>query len=71
MIDQNVLLSNQIAGFFDHQYLWKETINALDFLHINSYQRKIVSQGTSVGWMWPGVSSHSQVYYSDATSKNS
>ena len=49
MIDQNVLLSNQIAGFFDHQYLWKETINALDFLHINSYQRKIVSQGTSVG----------------------
>ena len=28
---RNVLLFNQIARFCDHQYLWKETINVLDF----------------------------------------
>ena len=28
---QNVLLFNQIGRFCDHQYLWKETINVLDF----------------------------------------
>ena len=32
VINQNVLQSNKIAGFFNHQYLWKERIKALDFL---------------------------------------
>ena len=27
IINLNVLSSNQIAGFFDHQYLCNETIN--------------------------------------------
>ena len=26
-------LSNQIAKFFDHEYLWKESIDILDILH--------------------------------------
>ena len=26
-----MLLSNQIAGWFDYQYLFKESINGLDF----------------------------------------
>ena len=28
---QLCLLSSQIAGFFDHQYLWKESMNTKDF----------------------------------------
>ena len=35
-----VLLSSQIVGFFDHQYLWKEAINDLDFLHRDNNQIK-------------------------------
>ena len=27
IIKQNLFLSNEIAGFFDHQYLWKKLIN--------------------------------------------
>ena len=27
------LLPSQIAGFINHQYLWKEWIDVLDFLH--------------------------------------
>lgn len=33
LIDQNNLSSGLIAGFVDHQYLWKESINGFDFLH--------------------------------------
>ena len=33
LIDQNNLSSSLIAGFVDHQYLWKESINGFDFLH--------------------------------------
>ena len=32
-----MLLANQIAVFFDHQFLWKESINILDFLHGDNY----------------------------------
>ena len=31
-------LSNQIAGFFDQQNLWKESIDVLDFLHGDVHQ---------------------------------
>ena len=27
MIDENVLSSNSIAGFFDRGYIWKETMS--------------------------------------------
>ena len=40
----NVLLPNQIIGFFDHQYLWKERISILDFLHRNSCQKHSILQ---------------------------
>lgn len=33
----NVLFSNQIAGLFSYQYLWKETVNVIDFLHRDIY----------------------------------
>ena len=35
------VLTDEIAGFFDHQYLWKEAINTLDFLNRDSNQGKI------------------------------
>ena len=38
LIDQNNLSSNYIAGFFDHQYLWRESFNVVDFFHIDSHQ---------------------------------
>ena len=31
IIKQNLFLSNEIAGFFDHQYLWKKLINEKSF----------------------------------------
>ena len=31
LVCQSCLLSNLIAGFFDHQYLWKESSNILVF----------------------------------------
>ena len=35
-----MLLSNQIAEFFDHHYFLKETANSLEFLHGGSHQEK-------------------------------
>ena len=51
--DQFFLSSNQIVGFFDHQFLWKELIDILVFLHGVSHQGKIAPEITSgCGWMW-------------------
>ena len=33
---------NKVTEFFDHQYLWKETTNVLDFLYTVSNQGKIL-----------------------------
>ena len=33
-LDQNLTLSNKMAGFFDHQYIWKEAINVLPIFFI-------------------------------------
>ena len=38
------LSSNQIAGFFDHQYFWEETNDFLVFLHVVSHQVKVASE---------------------------
>ena len=53
-----MFLSNHIAGFFDHQYPWKETISVLDILHRDSCQEKIASKKTTIGWVWLGKLSH-------------
>ena len=34
--------------FFDHQYLWKESVNNLEFLHGGSHQGKIASETTQI-----------------------
>ena len=53
--DQLCLLSNQIAGFFDDQYLWKLSIDSLDFLQGNKHHCKKGSETTTFGWVLPVV----------------
>ena len=53
-----MFLFNHIAGFFDHQYLSKETISVLDILHRDSCQKKIAFKKTTIGWVWPVKPSH-------------
>ena len=43
------LSSNQIAGFFDHQYLWKKSNDFLDFLPEDSPQAFVTSGATPFG----------------------
>ena len=50
-----MLSPNQIALFIDHQYLWKESVNLLDFLHRDNPQRKVTCETTSFGWVCPVV----------------
>ena len=53
-----MLSSNQIARLFDDQYLWKEWINILDFLHGDTHHRKVATE--KFGWALPDVVSHAQ-----------
>ena len=45
--------TNQISGFFDHQYFWKQSIDRLDFLPGGNHQGKVAPGTTSFGWVWP------------------
>ena len=36
--------TNQIVGFFDHPYLWKECINIFEFLRVDIHQGKVSSE---------------------------
>ena len=37
---------NALAQSFDHQYLWKDSSDILDFLDGDSHQFKEISEGT-------------------------
>ena len=53
---QVCLSSSQSAGFFDDQYLWKESSDILSIiLHRVSPQVKIASETTTFHWVWPIV----------------
>ena len=54
-----MLSFTQIAGFFDHRYLWNDTINVLGFLR-NSYKGKIASKTNNFGWAWLAELNHAQ-----------
>ena len=41
---QLIPLSNQIAGFLEKQYLWKDSIYTLDFLHGDLHQEIVSSK---------------------------
>ena len=49
------LVPNQIVVVFDHQYLLKESIDILCFLHGDNQQRKVASENSSTFWL--GVAS--------------
>ena len=40
LIYQNNILSNHIAGFFDHHYIWRALINVLGFSHRDIHQER-------------------------------
>ena len=46
-------LSNHISGFFDHQYLCKESIDISDFSHVDNRQGKVACQTTFFGGVSP------------------
>ena len=49
--DQVCFLSNQIAGFFDWYYLWKESTDILGFLHGSIYRGDMhMRLPLMVGW---------------------
>ena len=50
IMGKNVLLSNQIAGFFDDQCLWKESGKVLGFFFRNSCPGKIESKTATIGF---------------------
>ena len=45
--DQNLLFSNEITGFFGHQYLLKESTNLLEFLPREGQKRMETSEITT------------------------
>lgn len=46
-LQAKIFLSNQITELFDHQFLWKECIYTLNFLHEAIYLEKAASETTS------------------------
>ena len=39
-----MISANQIAVFFDRQYLWKELMDLLDFWHGDNHKRKVIKR---------------------------
>ena len=44
-----MLSTNQVAVFFDHQNIWKESIDTFDFWHRYNHQGKIGSENATSG----------------------
>ena len=47
-----MLSASQIVVHFDHQYLWKESINTLGFVHGFNHQVKVASENTTFDRVW-------------------
>ena len=54
---QVLFSSNQIAGFFDYQCLWMESIDILDFSHLGNHPGEIAPETNFFGWVC-SVKSH-------------
>ena len=52
-LQARTLSSNQISGFFDHQYLLEESIDTFYLVHGDSHHRKVTSKTTTFGSVWP------------------
>ena len=44
-----MLSSNQIAGFFDSQYLWKDDMDIVDFFHEDIHTVEVASKTITFG----------------------
>ena len=55
-----MILANQIVGFVNHQYIWKEPINVFDVLDRYSSQGRAAFKTTVVDWVRLGVLSYVQ-----------
>ena len=53
-------LTNQIAGFFDHYYLWKKSMGFCNFFHIVITQRRDRSKTNLLNYVWLGMPSYTQ-----------
>lgn len=51
----------QIAGFFDHHYLQRKSIDILNFLHGASYQEKATCETSTFGLTGIGMPSRPQI----------
>ena len=56
-----MVLSNQIAGFFDHQYVQKESVIVLHFWHEDTHKWKETSEHTYFSWLRSGIPRHAQI----------
>ena len=55
-----MLSYNEIVRCFDHQYIWKESVDILDSFYGDTHYRKVVTETITFGWLWPDVPSHTQ-----------
>ena len=65
-----MLSFNQVAVFFDHQYIWNKSIeqSVLDVLHRDSQVKKITCGSTTVGWLWPSAPNYIQAHWTPSCS---
>ena len=59
-----MLSSNQIAGFFDHQYIWKKCLIFLDFLYGDIHVGKVACETATFSWACSDVLTNLQVFTS-------
>ena len=55
-----MLLTNQIVGFFVHQFVQKESVIIVEFFRGGSHQREVASEANDFGSVLPGIPSHVQ-----------
>ena len=65
---QSCVLSNQIVGFFDNQYLWKESSDLSFFLHGN-HQLKVGPE-TTIFWLVVACCISDQIRLKDSLISN-
>ena len=44
--------ANQIPVFFNRQWVWKESIDLLDFLDGDNHHKLVASETITFGWVW-------------------
>ena len=55
-----MLLFNEIARFFDHQFLKEGSVNILDFFCGDNHELKDAPECTTLSWVWSDNLSHAK-----------